>query len=189
MKPRCWNTCRMWLCVVLLKSAGTSLKETSSGCQHMLLQNPNESKQVTPAMGTNTPADHHRIWLANVVLVTVWITWRTQSPKFPPPKKKKNLKCGLVRWQITVPHCVSPPHMSLGPEKSTAFLDVINIWLSLCIVESDPAFVDAATNCLLTIVFWSVLHTVMLVFNAVSPEGSKVTGIQCWFSVKTLNSF
>lgn len=40
-----------------------------------------------------------------------------------------------------------------------------------------------------TLIFFCVVHTfyilflytVMMVFNAVLPEGSKVTDIQCWF--------
>ena len=127
-------------------------------------------------------------------LVTIWMVLFLFSPMDTMSViSKNNLKCGLVRPQHTFPLCVSPSQMSSGPEKSAVFLDVVDICLSLCMVESELAFVDAATNC----VYWqwfskvflspcSILYTMMwvfnAVFNAVLPEGSKVTDIQCWFS-------
>ena len=96
-------------------------------------------------------------------------------------------KCGLVRPQHTFPLCVSPSQMSSGPEKPVAFLGVVDIWLSLCMVEFYLALVDLARNWQgFSQVFLSpcgnILYKLMSVFNAVQSEGSNVTGIQCWFS-------
>ena len=38
-------------------------------------------------------------------------------------------KCGLVRPQNTFPLCISPSQISLGPEKSTVLLNVVDVWL------------------------------------------------------------
>ena len=41
---------------------------------------------------------------------------------------KNKMKYEFVRPQHTVPLCVSPYMISQGPEKSTAFLDVVDEW-------------------------------------------------------------
>ncbi|MEQ2190234.1 hypothetical protein GOODEAATRI_033684 [Goodea atripinnis] len=81
--------------------------------------------KVTHAMGSNTPPYHHRCWLLNFVLITIWIVKVFGNPDID------KFKCGLVRPQHTLPICVSPSQLSSGPEKSAAFLGVV--WL--CMVE------------------------------------------------------
>ena len=47
-----------------------------------------------------------------------------------------NLKSGLVRPQHTFPFCVSVSQMSCSPEKSVAFLDVVNIY-GFCFAQQE----------------------------------------------------
>lgn len=70
--------------------------------------------------------------------------------------------------------------MSWGPENAAAFPDVVDVCLLLCKLYF--ALVDVAMNEQFSEVFLSprgkILYTIMMVFKAVLPEGSKVTGIQ-----------
>ena len=92
--------------------------------------------QVTHAMGTNTPPYHHRCWLLNFALITVWIVlFLFGQEDMTSMISKNNLKCRLVRPQHTFPLCVCPSQMSLSTEKPATFLDVVDIGLLLCIVE------------------------------------------------------
>ena len=147
------------------------------------------------AIGTNTPPYHHRCWLMNFVLITIrMVLFLFGQEDTTSMISKNNLQCGLVRPQHTFPLCASPLQMSSGQEKPAPFLDVVDIWLSLCIVEFQLALVDVATNC----VNWQrfskeflspsgkILDRMMSVFNAVPPEGSKVTGINVVFSALPL---
>ena len=54
----------------------------------------------------------------------------------------------------TLFHFASVHLRSSGPEKLAAFLGVVDIWLSLCMVEFELTLVDVA--CELTMVFRSV---------------------------------
>lgn len=47
---------------------------------------------------------------------------------------QKNLECELVRSQHTFPLCVYLFQRS--PDKSAPFLGILDVWLSLCMVES-----------------------------------------------------
>ena len=72
---------------------------------------------------------------------------------------------------------------------AAAFVCVVDVWLCLCMVEFELSLVDVVMNCVnwqwFSEVFLSpranILYTMMWVFNAAPPEGSKVTAIQCWF--------
>ncbi|MED6259996.1 hypothetical protein ATANTOWER_027025 [Ataeniobius toweri] len=93
-------------------------------------------RQVTHAMCTNTPPYHHRCWLLNFVLITIQIVLLLFSPDNTTSMiSKTNWKCELVRPQHTFPLCVSSSQMISGPEKLAAFLGVVDLWLSLCMVE------------------------------------------------------
>ena len=48
--------------------------------------------QVTHAMATDTPPYHHRCWLLNFVLITIWMVLYLFSPVDTTPK----MKCGLT---------------------------------------------------------------------------------------------
>ena len=134
--------------------------------------------QVTNAMSTNTPPYHHSCWLLNFVLITIRMVLFLFGPKDTTSMISKNyLKCGLVRPRHTFPLCVSPSQMSLGPEKPVLTCtcrcsNKLWQWFS-------EEFMSPCGN---------ILDRMMLVFNAVPPEESKVTGIQCWFSVLPLAS-
>ncbi len=123
-----------------------SLKKTLSGWKHMLLQNlyvplsvngAFTDVQVTHAMGTYTPSQHHRCWLLNFALITIWMVFFLFGLEDSTANISKNdVKCGLVRPQHTFPLQVSPSKMNSRPEKSAVLLDVVDKWLLLCMVES-----------------------------------------------------
>ena len=123
----------------------TSMKKTLLGWQHVLLQNlyvpfsingAFTDVQVPHATGTNTAPYHHRCWLLNFASITVRMVLFLFGPEDTTSTfSKNNLKCRLVRPQNTFPLGISPSQMSSGPEKSTAFLGVVDEWLLLCIVE------------------------------------------------------
>ena len=77
----------------------------------------------------------------------------------------------------------------ISKKSSAAFVCVVDVWLCLCMVEFELSLVDVVMNCVnwqwFSEVFLSpranILYTMMWVFNAAPPEGSKVTAIQCWF--------
>ena len=85
--------------------------------------------QVTNATGTNTPQYHHRCWLLNFALITIRMVLFLFSLEDTTSMISKNLKCGHVRPQHAFPLCISPSHMSLGPENPATFLDVVDIGL------------------------------------------------------------
>lgn len=69
---------------------------------------------------------------------------------------KHNLKCRIIGPQHTFPLCFTSSQMSLGPEKSATSLDVVNIWLSLCMmVLTFRQQWCSDERCLLTTVSWS----------------------------------
>ena len=129
---------------------------TLLGLQHMLLQNLHvpfsiygafTDIQVTPAMGTKTPPYHHRCWLWNFALITIWMVLFLFGPEDTMSMiYKNNLKCGLVRPQHTFPLYISPSPMSLGPVKPVTFLGVVDIRLLLGVVEFQLAL-DVAMKC------------------------------------------
>ena len=70
--------------------------------------------QVHHSTGTYTPPYHHRCWLLNFALITVWMVLFLFDPEDTTSMiSKNNLKCGLVRSQHTFPLCFSPSQMML----------------------------------------------------------------------------
>ncbi len=144
-RPGLCNVCRMWFCIVLLKYAWTSLENMSSWRQHIVLQNlyvlfsingAITEVQVTFAKGTDTTPYHDRPWLLDLLLVTVWMILFFFGPEHTasiPPKKY--LKYWFIWPQYTFPLCDGPSQMPPSPEKSTALLDTVNIWLPFGTVQ------------------------------------------------------
>lgn len=93
--------------------------------------------QVTrDAMCTDTPPNHHRGWLLNFATITVWMVLFLFGLDDPMASiSKKDMKCGL-RPQHTIPLQVSPSLKNSGPETLAQLLDVVDIQLSLCKLES-----------------------------------------------------
>ena len=92
--------------------------------------------QVNHAMGTKTPPYHHRGWLLNFALITIWMFLFLFGPEDTTSMiSQHNLKCGLVRPRHTFPLCVRLSQMSSGQEKLATFLDVVDIGHLFCIVE------------------------------------------------------
>ena len=102
---------------------------------------------VTHVMGTNSPPHHHRCWLLNFALTTIWMVLSLFGPEDTMSIiSRNNLN---VDWSdhSTPPLCVSPSQVSWGPEEPAGFLGVVDTWLSLCMVEFYLALVDLARNC------------------------------------------
>ncbi|MEQ2297544.1 hypothetical protein AMECASPLE_035734 [Ameca splendens] len=79
-EPRCCNTVQIVAWHRLTEITG--LKKTLLGWQHMLLQNQYvpfsingtfTDVQVIYALVANTPQYHHRCWLLNFALITIWM--------------------------------------------------------------------------------------------------------------------
>lgn len=88
-----------------------------------------EEEEVTHVMGTNTSPYNHICCFFEFALVPIWRVHFFFSPEDMMAIISKNkMKYEFVRPQHTVPLCVSPYMISQGPEKSTAFLDVVDEW-------------------------------------------------------------
>ena len=97
--------------------------------------------QVTHVIGTNTPPNYDRRLILNFVSATIGMVLFLFGPENTISVFSKTLFC-----QTTVHVYVSPSQTSFDPEKSAAFLDVVDIWRPLCVVKSYLAFAEAATN-------------------------------------------
>ena len=143
--------------------------------------------RVTHAMGTNTPPQMLAFELcADNNLDGPFPLW-------PRGHDVHDFHKQFERWipQPTFPLCVHPFQNALGPREAAdisgccwykAFALHCRVLTCTCRCSDEL--------CELTVVFLSpcgnILDRMMSVFNAVPPEGSKVTGIQCWFSALLL---
>lgn len=69
-----------------------------------------------------------------------------------------------------------------GPKKASSFMDHVYMWFVLCAVHFKPACMDAETSWGPELMHWFPLQ-ITPVFNAVAPEGSRITAIQYCFSM------
>lgn len=94
---------------------------------------------------------------------------------------------------------LSPSEMSSGPEKVATCLDDVYIWFLLCLVEFQPALLDAVMICVHRHWFWEVFlsrcrdfhSTIISDLNTVPSEAQEITALSLntVISLDSLNLF
>ena len=140
--------------------------------------------QVTHDATGTTPPYHHRCWLLNFELIAIWMVLFLFGLEDTTAMISKNyLKCGLVRsHHITLFHC-SSVHLRWARARESgcdsgccwymAFTLQGRVLNCACRLLTDSGFLKRSCG--------NILDRMMSVSDAVPPEGSKVTGSQCWY--------
>lgn len=103
------------------------------------------------------PPHHQRCRLLNWALIrSQKVPLLFSSEEATPIIAKKNVKFWFFLPQNRFPLRTRSFWMSFGRKKMVVFLDNVQIWLFLCIIELYLVFLDGTANCVQTVMFGSI---------------------------------